>query len=404
MHSFSRIFRYVWPQWPRIISVVLTSFLQAVLFSLSFATIVPLLKVMMGEEGLHGWVDRSVCKWQYGMDFYIPDKADFTSDDEQNIAYYLLVTDIKESSLAQAAGLAEGDRIIGAGRFLVGGDIEHVNAPQILEELARTAQPESINVQFRKFGSLGSLAETNLSIPGRQSRKDQFRWKAVQTAEWAVSFLPRNQAKSNKARAVVFIIVVMMGVTVFRCAARFHQGYLAEKIVQVAMSRLREDLFDHIMHIPVGFFSNKGTSDTTSRMLNDISISGKGIKILLGKTLREPLTAMGTLTIAMMINWKLTLIFMTAGPPTLVMIGLLGRKIKKATKRSLMSSAVMLGRIQEAMGALGVVKVYNRQDYETSLYRNANQTFLRRQLRSVKIEAATNPIMEVLGMFAGSAA
>ena len=67
--SFKRIFKYVWPQWPRLIVVVSTAFLVAILFTLSFMTIGPLLKVMMGEEGLHGWVDRTTCDWVYGVDF-----------------------------------------------------------------------------------------------------------------------------------------------------------------------------------------------------------------------------------------------------------------------------------------------------------------------------------------------
>jgi len=58
MESFWRIFKYVWPQWPRLVVIAIAVVLIAILFSLSFATVVPLLKVMMGEEGLHGWVDR----------------------------------------------------------------------------------------------------------------------------------------------------------------------------------------------------------------------------------------------------------------------------------------------------------------------------------------------------------
>ena len=58
MKAFKQMLRYIWPQWPRIIVVVLSALVIAVLLSLSFVTIIPLLKVMMGEEGLHGWVDR----------------------------------------------------------------------------------------------------------------------------------------------------------------------------------------------------------------------------------------------------------------------------------------------------------------------------------------------------------
>ena len=92
MDSFKRIFVYVWPQWPRLIAIVISALVCAILFSLSFMTIIPLLKVMMAEEGLHSWVDRKTCDYRYGMDFYVPDMADFTDAQGDDIAYYLLLT------------------------------------------------------------------------------------------------------------------------------------------------------------------------------------------------------------------------------------------------------------------------------------------------------------------------
>ena len=73
---FLRIFKYVRPQWPRVVVIICTAVLIGILFALSFATVVPLLKVMMGEEGLHGWVDRKTCGRRYGLDFYVPDTTD----------------------------------------------------------------------------------------------------------------------------------------------------------------------------------------------------------------------------------------------------------------------------------------------------------------------------------------
>jgi ABC-type multidrug transport system fused ATPase/permease subunit len=196
----------------------------------------------------------------------------------------------------------------------------------------------------------------------------------------------------------------MAAVTTARCLARFYPSYLAEKVVQIATARLREDTFTHMMDMPVGFFSDAGTSDTISRLLGDISTLGRGVKILLGKTLREPLKALGTLTCAALISWKLTLIFLGCAPVTIWLLALLGKKIKRATRRFLISSALILGKLQGVMKALRVVKVYNRQKHEVLAYTGLNRRFLRQVLRAAKVQAATGPIMEVLGMVAGSAA
>jgi ABC-type multidrug transport system fused ATPase/permease subunit len=64
----------------------------------------------------------------------------------------------------------------------------------------------------------------------------------------------------------------------------------------------------------------------------------------------------------------------------------------------------MLGRIQGAMNALSVVKVYNRQDYEINKYHDSNRQLLKRILHVAKVSTFTHPLMEILGMIAGSGA
>jgi len=398
MKSFRRIFKYVRPQWLRVVSIIAVAVVIAFLFSLSFATVIPLLKVMMGEEGLHSWVDRKICCWRYEVDFYVPESADFANEDSLDIAYYLLITRVDEDGLAEAAGLLREDRIVGIGVK----DVEKMPRAKLLEELAAAPEESVITLQLMRVNKQGGSEAKQLQL--KTGKNKSYIDSAINFAKWAVSFVPRGQTQKNKGRAVVLLIVLMGVVTLIRCAATFYQKYMAEKVVQVAIAGLREDAFAHVMTMPMGFFVSSATSDTISRLLGDIPGIGRGVKVLLGKALREPLKAMSCLIAAMIISFKLTLIFLCCAPPTIGLAVVLGRKIKKNTTRSLMSSALMLGRLKGAITSLGVVKVYNRQEYEHSAYQGINRKFLKRVLRIAKIEAATGPMMEILGMIAGSAA
>ncbi len=400
MKSFWRVFDYVWPQWHRLVIIFICAVLIGILFSLSFMTIAPLLKVMMGEEGLHGWIDREVCNWRYGMDFYVPDMVDISENAE--VHYYLRITSIDEGSFADKKGLKLDDKIVGAGSKQIGAGKEKIPSDEILEVLAKSEGSSPLTVQVLRTSVTGVTNVKDIM----EIKLDNLPDKPFY-AQWlqdAVGLMPRDQAKKNQKRAVVFIILVMAGVTTVRCFARFNQNYMSDKVVQISIAGLREKVFEHVMHMPVGFFSTSGTSDTTSRIVGDISGAGNGIKTLLGKALREPFKAMATFAGALYISWKLSLIFLLLAPVTVGLLGLLGRQIKKATKRSLVSSARMLGQVQSAMNALRVVKVYNMQDFETDEYRSINRRFLRQVLRVSRIDSATGPIMEVLGMVAGSAA
>lgn len=405
--AFNRIWSYVWPQWPRLVSVVFWSLVIAVMFTVSFMTVLPLLKVMMGDEGLHGWVDRKTVEWRYGLELAVPDIDDYSSG-EVSDSHALRIVGIKANSLADQSGFEKYDRIVS----IDGSPAQELIYFDLLKKMAvaeATDDKETLSITFTRDSQLETdsidleIATQDLADGRRLLTRIDWggKWMASNVSTWLVGFLPRN---ANKTQSVIFIIVGMSIVTLFRCIARFYQTYLAEKIVHTSVTNIREDVFVHTMHMPIGFFSSQGTSDTTSRILGDVTVCGKGIKVILSKMLREPLKAIGTLVGAMLISWQLTLIFIAAAPVTIGMFGILGRKIKKATKKSLLSNAEMLNRIQNAIGSLRVVKVYNRQDHEIKQYHETNRLLLKRLLRVAKIETITNPLMEVLGMLAGSGA
>jgi len=410
MQAFKRIFKYIRPQWPRVVIVIIAAAMVGILFSFSFMTVIPLLKVMMGEEGLHAWADRNICDWRFGVEFYVPDTIDFTRTNNRDITSYLLITDvkerrgIKEKTQAYKAGLKEMDRIL----FIAdatGQDSEllpSVPRGNLLMQLAAADQQSSLILHIERPKTSGEFENIQIQL---NTGTDKFYVKfAADRALWGVNFLPESLSGLGKAKAVVYIIILMGVVTIIRCISTFYQKFLAEKITQVSLVGLREDVFAHVVEMPVGFFSSKGTSDTISRLVNDIGGIGKGVKIMLGKALREPMKAFFCLAGAFIISWKLTLIFLSCAPFVLGLAFLLGRKIKKYTRRSLRSSAAMLGRLDGAINALRVVKVYNQQKHERAAYSLVNRRLLKQVLHIAKVDSATGPLMETLGMIAGSAA
>jgi subfamily B ATP-binding cassette protein MsbA len=395
MKSFRRIFCYVWPQWPRVIVVVLSAIIVSSLLSLSFMTVIPLLKVMMGEEGLHGWVERGLSKHLYGVSFYVPEKKDFAVSD---IESYLLVTDIKDESPAQKAGLQKLDKIIGASDLLVQQDKDKIPSSKLLEKLATAPANAELAIQIRRDNKEG-VTETKtltLDVGPKPFYTDHL--------EKLISFLPREQTKENKTRAVIFIILGVGTLTIIRCLAKFYQEYLAQKVVQIGINHMREDAFDHAIDMPIGFFPNERPSDTISRIVRDTSVMGKAIKIMLGKALREPLNVVCILAVAIWINWQLTLIFLCGAPFVILLVAGFGKKMKRATRKSLMAGSEMLGRLQETMAGLKIVKIYNRRRYERENFKAINKKLLKQLLKISKVDAATMPVMEVLGMAAGSVA
>jgi len=408
MKDFGRVFKYIWPQWPRIIVVVFSAMLVAALVSVSFMTIIPLLTVMIGSEGLHGWVDRKTCEHYYGLDFPVPKAVDLTDPSGPSLRPGLVIVRVEENSLAEKAGLRAADRITDVGN-LAGQQDSPVSQARMLQELASATQ-DVVAVQVVR--SEGGSATISLSTPHNQAYIENLDWTVFKrfryetslaglgVARRAVGFLPRGQTDT----AVIAIMLALVIITIVRCIAKFYQDYLGQKIVQVGTNHLREDVFARVTQMPMASFLSERPSDTISRIVRDTTIMGAAIKVMLGKALREPLNALFMLSAAMFINWQLTLVFLCGGPFIVALLGTFGSKMKKATRRSLVASSQMLAKLQETVAGLRVVKVYNQQKNEQERFRIINNRLLKQLLRISRVEAATHPVLEVLGIFAGAAA
>ncbi|MHC4366071.1 MAG: ABC transporter ATP-binding protein, partial [Planctomycetota bacterium] len=394
-----------------------TAIIVAILLSVSFMTIIPLMKVMLGQEGLHGWVDRKACDWIYGVSVYLPDAMDIQTGDASDLSHTLWVTGVEEGSLAHRAALRSGDRIVGVGDHMPSEDEPRIAASKMLEEMA-TSDANRLAVKLKPYDEGNVTREETLFFvtPSDEdflrrldwSRVRRTRWSLklalVEKAQWAVGFLPREQAQANKTDAVVFLILAMAVITVIRCLAKFYQGYMAHKVMQVAISRMREDVFGHAIEMPMGFFASERPTDTISRIIRDTNVMASSIKTLLGRALREPMNALFMLICAMLLSWQLVLIFLCMAPFVLGLIALFGKKMKRATKKSLVAGSQMLAKLNGVMGGLKVVKVYNQQAHERGSFKTINRRLLSQLLKIAKVNAATTPTLEVFGMIGGAMA
>jgi ABC-type multidrug transport system fused ATPase/permease subunit len=372
------------------------------------------MKVMLGQEGLHGWIDRKACSYKYGIEFYLPDATDITSGNREDIAFSLFVTSVKEDSLAHAAGIKSQDKIVGAGDLLVSDQLKNVSLAELMQEIAN-APAAQILVQIKHLDS-DDIVQITMQTPENKEFVASLNWSGFRQKQWSfklsaidkayklLAFLPRGQTTENKKQAVVFLILLVGILTVVRCLAKFYQGYMAHKVMQVAVKRLREDTFSHAIEMPMGYFSRERPTDTVSRIIRDTNQVSGSIKIMLGRALREPLNALVMMIFAMLLSWQLVLLFLCAAPLVLGLVGFFGKKMKKATKKSLEAGSQMLSKLQAAMNGLKVVKVYNQQEYERKSFQLINNTLLKQLLKRAKIDAAITPTLEILGMFGAALA
>jgi ABC-type multidrug transport system fused ATPase/permease subunit len=212
--------------------------------------------------------------------------------------------------------------------------------------------------------------------------------------------IPEPADYSGRFPMLVWLLVLVFALVVGRNVFRFFHEYLVQTSCVRAMIGLRRDCYHVALRLPLTYYSSHGTSDTMSRFVQDTHILQRGQVALFGKTLVEPAKAVASIALAMYLSWKLTLIAAIGGPPAFVLIRTFGKLMKRASRRALESWSRMLAILEETLVGIRVVKAYTMESAERKRFHRVNRRLLKEQDRIARIDAATPPAIESLGLVA----
>ena len=197
----------------------------------------------------------------------------------------------------------------------------------------------------------------------------------------------------------VLIIVFILLKNVFLYLSYRAMGPVKNGIV----NRFRLELYNKILQLPIGYFTEKRKGDLMSRVTNDVGeIEGSVVGTLEG-WVRDPLTILINLFVLFSISPKLTLFILLCIPVMGLVIGRLSRSLKKQSSVVANKNGESISIIEETLGGLRVIKAFNVEgllrnkflDTNTQLLHARNSIGFRRDLAS--------PMSEMMGVaiFAG---
>ncbi|HET7651713.1 MAG TPA: ABC transporter ATP-binding protein [Acidimicrobiales bacterium] len=162
---------------------------------------------------------------------------------------------------------------------------------------------------------------------------------------------------------IVAVAFVDAGLTVLQrwWSARIGEGLIFD---------MRSSLFDHVLRMPVSFFTRTQTGALISRLNNDVVGAQQALTGTLGQVVSNLLTVVATLVAMFALEWRLTLLALVVLPAFIIPAKRVGRKLQRITREAMQLNATMNTTMTERFNVAGalLVKLFGRPDEEKASF------------------------------------
>lgn len=169
-------------------------------------------------------------------------------------------------------------------------------------------------------------------------------------------------------------------------------GYIQFLLVAFAGNRIviemRENLFAHLQNLPVTYFDTHRSGDLASYLSNDVAQLQQTLTDDLVRVLGNIVTLIGGIVLALVINWRLTVVVVGLMAALISYFVILGPRLRRLTRAGLDALSEAMGGMTEALGNIRLVKAFAREKFESSLAVNRLAKVFRLNMRAATIEAS----------------
>lgn len=234
----------------------------------------------------------------------------------------------------------------------------------------------------------GASADQAISLPGPVTRLLGGSLQRVH------SFL-----REHQIGIITFIGAMLFFVFVAKGALMYLQQILMRSVAERVKKDIRNELYNHLQTLSLGFYTHRSTGELMSRLTFDIESLGSAATDFFRNALREPLNIIGLLVLLFMIKWQLALFSLVILPSAIYPIVKFGKKIRKRGLRMHERRAELDTVLQETISGVRIVKAFGMEDYERRRFAGANEQVFQAMMRVIRVDAMTSPVLEILGAF-----
>ncbi|MEJ2483077.1 MAG: ABC transporter ATP-binding protein, partial [Gemmatimonadota bacterium] len=192
------------------------------------------------------------------------------------------------------------------------------------------------------------------------------------------------------------VCLLVLGAIVLKNAALVGSRAAAIAVREGVERDMREDVYQHLQRLPLGFFGQTKTGQLLTRVLTDTRVARDAITYGLADVIRKILTATVYTVVLFLVSWRLSIVALLFAPLLALVLAPLLKRLRKGFRAALDKQGDLLSVLQENVSGIRLVKSFGAEDHEKARFGLASELYRRRQLRTSVLADLASPLSETL--------
>lgn len=192
------------------------------------------------------------------------------------------------------------------------------------------------------------------------------------------------------------VLVVM---TALKTGSAYLSSYFLIPMRCGIVRDLRNQMYDKVVRLPMGFFSNERKGDVMARMSGDVQEIETSIMSSIDMLFQDPVMILACLGMMIVVSWQLTLFVLVLLPIAGFAMGRIGKHLKRTSLEAQQQWGSIMSNIEETIGGLRIIKAFNAEEKVETRFHRGTQAFYRLTAKVARRQSLAHPMSEFLGTF-----
>jgi len=226
----------------------------------------------------------------------------------------------------------------------------------------------------------------------------EFEWKVESLKDHFYFQIGGLIDKYDELTVLAYICAILVVVYLLKNLFRYLAMYYMAEVRNGVVRDIRNALYLKILILPLSYYSEKKKGDIISRMTTDVQEVEWSVLSSLEMMFRDPVTIISYLVTLFVLDYELTLMVMVLLPISGLLIGQIGKSLKRTSAKGQTKMGELLSTIEETISGLRNIKAFNAIDWANSNFQETNHRYNRLMVRLYRKRDLASPLSEFLGI------